>query len=65
MDDLQYSTLADVLIQLNPTMCMCMLLYNVRVLLGAEKSFVYVFNGDCVCLRRGIQLAHLTPVGHK
>ena len=33
-----------------------------RVLLGAEKSFVFDFSENSVTLRRGIQLSHLTPV---
>lgn len=35
-----------------------------RVLLGAEKSFVYVFSTEGVAPRREVQLAHLTPVNH-
>lgn len=35
---------------------------SLRVLLGAEKSFVFDISEDSVTLRRGIQLSHLTPV---
>ena len=33
-----------------------------RVLLGAEKSFVYTFEEEGISVRRDIQVSHLTPV---
>lgn len=36
--------------------------FTPRVLLGAEKSFVFIFDGDAVTVRKGVQLSHLTPV---
>ena len=33
-----------------------------RVLLGAEKSFVFTFDKESVGLHRSVQLSHLTPV---
>ena len=37
-------------------------LFSLRILMGAEKSFIYHCHNNCFDVRENIRVSHLTPV---